>query len=242
MLLLIDADIPAYRAAAACETEVEWEPDVWSIYTDIGKAKELFDGYIQKFVDDTGCDEFRLCYTSRDNFRNTVYPEYKGNRKSRKPVGYGALKEWSKEKYPHFEKPTLEADDCLGILATKFPGKTMIVTMDKDLKTIPGTLWHLNQKLEGTKVQVTEDEAWRWFLTQTLTGDVTDGFPGCPGIGPVSAKKLLDTKGAKWETVKQAYIKAGLTEEDALTQARMARILHASDWDFEKNEVILWNP
>jgi DNA polymerase-1 len=130
----------------------------------------------------------------------------------------------------------------MGILATKFKGKTMIVTMDKDLKTIPGTLWHLNQKLEGTKIQVTDKDAWEWFLTQTLTGDVTDGFPGCPGIGPVSAKKLLETKGANWDTVKHAYIKAGLTEDDALVQARCARILHASDWDFEKSEVILWTP
>lgn len=242
MLLLIDADIPCYRAASACETEVMWEPDVWSIYTDIGKAQELFDGYIQKFVDDTGCDEFKLCYTSKNNFRNVVYPEYKGNRVSRKPVGYGALKEWSKEKYPHFEKPTLEADDCMGILATKFKGKTIIVTMDKDLKTIPGKLWHLNQKLEGQMLNVTDDEAWRWFLTQALTGDVTDGFPGCPGIGPVTAKKLLDTKGANWETVKHAYLKAGLTEEDALTQARCARILHESDWDFKTEQPILWTP
>jgi DNA polymerase-1 len=91
-------------------------------------------------------------------------------------------------------------------------------------------------------IDVTEEDAWRNFLTQTLTGDVTDGFPGCPGIGPVTAKKLLDTKGATWETVKHVYLKAGLTEEDALTQARCARILHESDWDFEKGEVILWNP
>jgi DNA polymerase-1 len=242
MLLLIDADIPCYRAASACETEVDWGDDVWSIYTDVAKAKELFVGYIDKFIEDTKCSELKLCYTARDNFRNEVYPAYKGNRKSRKPVGYGALKEWSKTLYPFFEKPTLEADDCMGILATKFKGKTMIVTMDKDLKTIPGTLWHLDQKLNGKKLQVSEKDAWAWFLTQALTGDVTDGFPGCPGVGPVSAKKLLDSKGYVWETVKQAYIKAGLTEEDALTQARCARILHESDWDFENNQVKLWNP
>lgn len=33
-----------------------------------------------------------------------------------------------------------------------------------------------------------------------------------------------------------------ITEEDALVQARCARILHADDWDFEKSEVILWTP
>jgi DNA polymerase I len=242
MLLLIDADIPCYRAASACETEIEWDDDVWTTYTDVGQAKELLVKYIDKFVEDTGCDDLKLCYTSKDNFRNTVYPPYKGNRKSRKPIGYSALKEWSKEQYPFFEKPTLEADDCMGILATKFKGKTMIVTMDKDLKTIPGTMWHLNPKLEGKKIVVTEADAHRQFLYQTLTGDTTDGFPGCPGIGPVSANKLLDSKGVNWETVKHAYIKAGLTEDDALTQARCARILHDSDWNFEKGEVILWTP
>jgi len=242
MLLLIDADIPCYRAAAACQEEIMWEPDVWSLYTDVGKAKLKFEAMIEKFQEDTGMDEIKLCFTGPDNFRLGVYPEYKGNRVSRKPVGYGALKEWAKEIYPFFEKPQLEADDCMGILATKFKGKTAILTMDKDLKTIPGKLWHLNQKLEGKWIEVSEKEADEWFLMQSLMGDVTDGFPGCPGIGPVSAKKLLETKGATWDTVKHAYIKAGLTEEDALQQARCARILRASDWDFEKNEVKLWTP
>jgi DNA polymerase-1 len=42
--------------------------------------------------------------------------------------------------------------------------------------------------------------------------------------------------------VVDAYLKAGLTEEDALMNARMARILRAEDWDFENNEVKLWTP
>jgi DNA polymerase-1 len=218
-----------------------WDEDTWSVYTDIARAKDKFDEMVQKLVDDTGCKEFKLCYTSKDNFRRKVYPPYKRKR-SPKPVGYGALKEWSKEKYPSFEKPGIEGDDCMGILQTKFKGKTITATMDKDLKTVPGQLLHLDQSLNGKLIDVTEEDAWRNFLTQTLTGDVTDGFPGCPGIGPVTAKKLLDTKGATWETVKHVYLKAGLTEEDALTQARCARILHESDWDFEKGEVILWNP
>jgi DNA polymerase-1 len=242
MMLLIDADIPAYRASSAHETEIEWDTDVWSIWTDIAKAKDYFDDLIKKFCDDSGCAEFKLCFTGDYNFRKDVYPEYKTNRKSRKPVGYSALKSWAKEKYPFFEKPMLEGDDCMGILQTKFKGKCGILSMDKDMKTIPGEFYHLDQKLNGQWHTVTEEEAFRNFLTQTLTGDVTDGYPGCKGIGPVSAAKLLDTKGVSWETVKAAFIKAKLTEEDALVQARCARILHASDWDFEKNEPILWTP
>jgi DNA polymerase-1 len=242
MLLLIDADIPAYRAATVCEQEIEWDEDTWSVYTDLEKAKELFAKYLKKFQEDTGFDEFKLCFSSRSNFRKTLNPNYKSNRKSRKPVGYGALKQWAQETYPSFEKPGLEADDCMGVLATKFPGKTVIVTLDKDLKTIPGRMWHLSPDLSGKWVTSTEEDGNKQFLMQALHGDPTDGFAGCPGMGPVGAKKLLDKQGYKWETVRQAYLKAGLTEDDALMNARMAYILRVGNWDDKKQEVILWNP
>ena len=35
---------------------------------------------------------------------------------------------------------------------------------------------------------------------------------------------------------------AGLTEEDALVQARVARILRANEYDFGTGEVKLWEP
>ena len=74
---------------------------------------------------------------------------------------------------------------------------------------------------------------------QTLIGDIADGYKGCPGIGAVKAKKLLD-EAPVWATVKDAYEKAGLTEEDALQQARMARILRSSD--YPDGQVKLWSP
>ena len=47
---------------------------------------------------------------------------------------------------------------------------------------------------------------------------------------------------ALWAVVLAAYEKAGLTEADALAQARVARILRASDYDFKQKKVKLWNP
>jgi DNA polymerase-1 len=88
-------------------------------------------------------------------------------------------------------------------------------------------------------------------MKQTLTGDTSDGYPGCPGYGPVSAEKLLDNFTAldggflldeAWKAVVQQYIKKGQTEEDALVQAQLARILRSGDWDAEKKEVKLWTP
>lgn len=91
------------------------------------------------------------------------------------------------------------------------------------------------------------EEANRYFFMQVLTGDPTDGYKGCPGIGPKRAEKILegvnvlDEKEA-WRAVVGAYASKGLTEEEALQQARVARILRHTDYDLEKEEVILWEP
>jgi DNA polymerase-1 len=72
-------------------------------------------------------------------------------------------------------------------------------------------------------------------------GDPTDGYSGCPKIGAVTAKKILE-KGATWNAVVAAYAKQNLNETYALTQARLARILRYSDWDLETGQLKLWEP
>lgn len=57
-----------------------------------------------------------------------------------------------------------------------------------------------------------------------------------------ATKLLLDKSGYTFEQVVKIFESKGLTEEDALRQARVARILRASDYNKKKKEVILWNP
>jgi len=45
-----------------------------------------------------------------------------------------------------------------------------------------------------------------------------------------------------WAGVCRAYGAKGLTETDAVIQARMARVLRAEDWDFQKKAPRLWCP
>ena len=241
-ILLIDADITAYHAVASAEDEVQWDEDIWTIHTDLAIAKDKFNRSIEKYREVLNVDEYKVCFSDSVNFRKELNPSYKGNRKGRKPVGYKAFKEWAMEEHPSFSKPTLEADDCLGILSTKFQGKAIVVSMDKDLMTIPGTLYKLSADGTGELMTIHPKDADLFFLTQCLTGDVTDGYPGCPGIGPKKAEELLKKHGAVWKTVEDAYLKAGLTAEDALLQARMARILRDTDWDFKNDRMILWTP
>ena len=53
---------------------------------------------------------------------------------------------------------------------------------------------------------------------------------------------LFDKEGYSWQTVLQAFKDKGLTEKDALLNARLARILTLDDYDTKRQEPILWTP
>jgi len=130
----------------------------------------------------------------------------------------------------------LEADDAMGIYATQHPGN-IIVSPDKDMKQIPGKLYNL----EDT-ITITPEEGAKWHLIQTLAGDQTDGYSGVPGIGVKRAETLFNKEGYSWATVVKAFTDKGLTEEDALLNARLARILTIEDYETEQQEPKLWTP
>ena len=113
-----------------------------------------------------------------------------------------------------------------------------MVSDDKDMLGRPGQLFRPST---DELHEISVEDADRFFLTQVLTGDPTDGYKGLPGVGPKKAEAILGPR-PHWGAVEQAYIKAGHTKEDALVQARLARILRWSDWDAEKGVPILWEP
>lgn len=237
--LLIDGDLYLYQACAAAEEEVDWGDDIWSLSTDLKVAKKIFNNRIKDFCERLDSDEILVCFTTGDNFRKKVLPTYKGNRKAtRKPVGYREMVRWAYEEYPCCDQDGLEADDIMGILQSAKTAPTAIVSDDKDMKTIPGKLY---RPMSDELLQIKDSEADHWFLMQCLMGDTTDGYSGCPRIGPKTAEKVLGNY-PSWEQVAQQYIKAGLTREDALVQSRCARILRYTEWDAENSKVKLWEP
>lgn len=82
----------------------------------------------------------------------------------------------------------------------------------------------------------------RWHLIQTLAGDQTDGYSGVPGIGVKRAVTLFEDQGYSWKTVVNAFKDKDLTEDDALMNARLARILTCTDYDPIERAVIPWTP
>jgi DNA polymerase-1 len=274
VVALLDADIFVFQVASAVEKEIDWGNDLWTLHSDFNKARERLDSAVEAVKYTLNAEEVILCFTDGVNFRKSVLPTYKWNRKAtRKPLVYKALVQYCIDNYSTYTRPNLEADDVMGILATwpAFrPGKRkVIVSEDKDLKTIAGA-WLYNPAKDTEAKQTDPAEAFRYFMEQTLTGDTTDGYGGCPGIGPDSAQEILDEpfgweqyehtfksgprKGAfelkwrrckvdsLWEAIVSHYVKAGLSEDVALQNARCARILHATDYNFKTKEPILWSP
>lgn len=248
--LLIDGDTLIFEAAAAHEYEAQWNEWLWTLHGDLEASIAHLNDTVGEIVKGLEPDKTIIALSDDARWRPSIMPEYKGNRrKTRKPVTYKALRDYCREVWEVFQRPTLEGDDVLGILATHpklIPGEKIVVSIDKDMKTIPGL--HLNYaEARGQKDyeefvrQIRTDDADYFHMFQTLTGDKTDNYPGCPGIGPVNAEKLLAGPATSWwPAIIAAYAKKGLGVEVALQNARVARICRHTDYDFTKKEVKLW--
>jgi DNA polymerase-1 len=243
--VLIDGDITAYQVCSAAEQEWDWGGDVWTLWSDRAEVRVKFHEAISEIIEKTEAAKCVIAFTDSRNFRKDVLESYKGNRAGvRKPMHLAYLREWAKEHWKVVVKPSLEGDDVLGILATMNPKSSFIYSADKDMKTLPCALWSQDDRIVYHNNELVAD--W-WFMLQTLTGDTTDNYKGCPGIGPKKAQDILGEPGMApiedlWPRVVKAYEKAGLTEDDALVQARCARILRHTDYSPEEGAVKLWTP
>lgn len=250
-LLLIDADYPAYATASAVQVGIPWDDDIFTSHADLNEAKRVFDNTVRGYLEATEADDAILCFScpSRRYFRHDVEATYKGNRKgSPSPLVYRDLRTWAASEYPSRVYANLEADDCIGILATITAIRgfekwnRVVVSADKDMRQIPGLHWNPMKPLDGITA-VTKAEAERFLWLQVLTGDSVDGYPGLPGTGPVRAERILDKANGDYATaVAEAYAKAGFDDEYLAKQINLARILTAASYNFLKKEPILWTP
>jgi DNA polymerase-1 len=262
--MLLDADIPVFQFAAKAQSE---NPS-WDVYGEmettvlpIEEVAPELDSHIEHLMNRAGCDEVIVCLSEPDrekNWRRGVLPTYKDTRKGTvSPVLRQPLTDYLAEAYTSYLKPTLEGDDVLGILATNpkvIKGDKVIVSEDKDMRTIPsretpaGVNYMFNPAKDSEPYLNPEWLADYYWLYQTLIGDTTDGYTGLPKCGPAAALKWLDipkptsTVDVLWPRVVQAYEDKGLTEEDALVQARVARILRTEDFNYGTKRAKLWTP
>ncbi len=151
---------------------------------------------------------------SGPTFRHELYKEYKANREEtpediRKAVPI--IKEII-EAYniPVIQVPRYEADDVIGTLATKaskMDFDVFMMTPDKDYAQLVNEHCFIYKpKFGGNDYDVlgVEEVKKKFDLNDPLqvidylglVGDSADNIPGCPGVGPVSATKLLKEFGS----------------------------------------------
>ncbi len=147
-------------------------------------------------------------------FRHEMFSEYKANRDEmpedlRKSIPY-IRKIVEAFNIPIIEKAGYEADDVIGTLAKKAEQKgytTFMMTPDKDYAQLvtdkilmykPGKsggdaeVWGLKEVQENFGIKTAEQV----IDILGLMGDASDNIPGCPGIGPKTAEKLISEFGS----------------------------------------------
>lgn len=151
---------------------------------------------------------------SAPTFRHEMFPDYKANREEmpedlRKSIPYirNIIEAFN---IPIIEKAGYEADDVIGTLAKKAEGDgytTYMMTPDKDYAQLVSNnvlmfkpakaggapeVWGPEQVKENFGIENTEQV----IDILGLMGDSADNIPGCPGIGPKTAQKLIADYGS----------------------------------------------
>lgn len=213
--LLVDGDVLAFTAAAAAQEVQRDFNSGWLVQAANTTAGEVIvENILLGLLDGLKASHVKLFLSDRTkNWRKEVYPGYKSNRVgSVRPLLLDYLKDYIEAKFEAVIEPELEADDLLGLYATNPDllgdvGEFIIVSSDKDLRTIPGLHHRMGKrgpKGEFEIFDVSRAEAARFHMVQTLSGDAVDGYPGCPNVGKERALKivaepklLVPTKGVK---------------------------------------------
>lgn len=148
---------------------------------------------LQSILTKLGTDKYELYLSGPVSFRDSVAvtKKYKGNRDGvSKPVHYAAVRNFLVSALSGVVcEGGLEADDTLGIRATRLGDECVVVSIDKDLLQIPGQ--HFNW-VSDEHTRVSPRGGALALGCQILSGDATDNIPGLAGIGQRKAAAILE--------------------------------------------------
>ncbi len=165
-----------------------------------------FTNMLVKLIEDYSDDKMIVIFdAARENFRNTIYPEYKANR-GEAPEDlipqFPLIRECVKSfNIPQLEIEGYEADDLIATytnLAKNDEIETIIVSSDKDLMQLVSKKVTMLDPMKNKKIEIKEVEEKfgvkpeKVIYIQALTGDKVDNIPGAPGIGPKTASQLIN--------------------------------------------------
>ena len=147
-------------------------------------------------------------------FRHEIYPQYKAQREETPeairfavPIIKDILQAYN---IPILEVPGFEADDVIGTLAWRFSSDEIgvfMMTPDKDYgQLVRPHVWMYKPDTKTKDFQVlgVKEICEKYGIENTsqvidllgLMGDASDNVPGCPGVGEVTAVKLIQQFGS----------------------------------------------
>jgi len=200
-------------------------------------------------------------------FRHDMFPEYKAHRDEmpediRKSIPY--IREIIKGyQIPILEKEGFEADDVIGTLAKtaeRAGFQVFMVTPDKDYaQLVSENIFMYKPKRMGNEMEIlgVEQVCENFQISNPLQvidvlglmGDTADNIPGCPGIGPKTAMKLVGEFGSV-DGVYQNIAKLKGKQKESLEQfeeqvrmsRKLAEIILDVPLEFNQEELILSTP
>ena len=188
---ILDGDILAYRAAFWADVEGEEYLE--------GRLKDDLKRWTPPDVDEI---EIALSCKRSDNFRRDWLPDYKAHRDGKpSPESLPLALEILPMLAPVVRQDRMEADDLMGI--EKSALRAICVTIDKDLKQVPGYGWYpqIDPEIAITEVFYTElADADFQFHKQWIMGDTTDNVGGIWKLGEKKAEALLRATSPKNHT------------------------------------------
>lgn len=237
-LLLIDAYAMIFRAFYAMIRN----PRITSTGVDTS-AVFGFVNILQDLLKRERPSHIAVCFDpGGKTFRHEAYAEYKANR-SETPEGILIAVPYIKRileayRIPVVIVPGYEADDVIGTLAHKAQEHdflTYMVTGDKDFAQLVTPQVKVYNPGKGEILGVDEVNE-KYGLTSplqvidmlALMGDSADNIPGCPGVGPKTAEKLIAQYGSVENLIEHsAELKGALKTkiEDNVEQIKFSKYL-----------------
>ena len=80
-IMLVDGDLLADRIASSLEEPIDWGDDIWTLWSDLKKGKQLFLQSIGFYLGLTKSFKAIICFSDRNNFRKKLDSVYKSFRK-----------------------------------------------------------------------------------------------------------------------------------------------------------------